>query len=550
MNVFTKLQEAFNKFLTEHFFASISTLNQCQLVLNADPQRQAFGDLSSSAPLILAKECNRLPRDIATECLKQFTHPFIKSIDIAGPGFLNISLTSQAYVELTEELFIQGSDFFKPILSTEKSKISLEFVSANPTGPLHFGHGRGGIIGDVLGNVFSFLGHTVVKEFYINDAGSQIDKLAMSLIIRCQQELGIQATLPEDGYHGDYIKDLAQECITQHGISVLRESEEFFKEYAQEHLLANIKHTLTEYGITFDNFFSEKTLHRNNAIEHVINLLISKQLVYKSEGALWFASTKFGDDKDRVVKKATGEWTYVAADIAYLKNKIDRGFTHVIMILGHDHHSYAARLHAVCNALDIQVPLDVILYQLVKIKDSGKEIRMSKRRGTMIYLEDIIQTAGKDVARFFYLHRKADAQLDFDIDLALKKTEENPVYYIQYAYVRINSILNHATNLMPDSVDINENDARYLTTDEHQLLKKIVSLKPLLESIIQNYQTHTLTYYLVELAQNFHMYYGNTKIIDVNNPMQTKARLLVLYILKHTLNIGLGLMGISKPEIM
>lgn len=550
MDMLTTLQDAFSQFIIKKFSISNELTKQCHLILNTDPQRQAFGDLSTSAALIIAKNCGLNPVHVADECTKEFSHQFVKKITMAGPGFLNISLTDKAFFSLTQELFDQRAAYFKSAFPSSKTKVSLEFVSANPTGPLHFGHGRGGIIGDVLGNIFAFLGYPITKEFYINDAGSQIDKLGMSLIIRCQQILGIEATLPEDAYHGEYIKELAQQCITEHGNNVLEQSEDFFKKYAQDHLLGHIKHTLNEYGIHFDVFFSEKSLHKSNAINQIIESLIQKGLIYQHEGALWLASTKFGDDKDRVVKKATGEWTYVAADIAYLKNKADRGFNNIIMILGHDHHSYSTRLQAVRTALDIQAKLDIILYQLVKIKDNGKEMRMSKRKGTMVYLEDIIEIAGKDVARFFYLHRKADAQLDFDIDLALKKTEENPVYYIQYAYVRIASIINHAMDLMPEIVSFNEQDAMHITDNEYPLIKKIASLKTVLGSIIQHYQIHTLTYYLVELAQHFHAYYGNIKIIDLTNAQKTKARLLLLVILKRTFGIGLDLLGISKPERM
>lgn len=550
MNTLTRLQEAFNEFIQNKFAISNELAKSCQLVLNTDPQRQIFGDLSTSAALIIGKNCGIKPLDIASECTKSFTHTLVKKITIAGPGFLNFCLTDEAFIQLAKELFEQRSAFFKPTIAQQKAKISLEFVSANPTGPLHFGHGRGGIIGDVLGNIFTFFGYSIVKEFYINDAGSQIDKLGLSLIVRCQQILGIETTMPDDAYHGEYIKDLAKQCIAEHGNNVLEQSEDFFKKYAQDHLLTHIKNTLHEYGIIFDTFFSETTLHTSNAINQIVEGLIQKQLIYEHEGALWLASTKFGDDKDRVVKKATGEWTYVAADIAYLKNKADRGFTHIIMVLGHDHHSYTTRLQAVRTALEVQAKLDIILYQLVKIKDSGKEMRMSKRKGTMVYLEDIIQTAGKDVARFFYLHRKADAQLDFDIDLALKKTDENPVYYIQYAYVRITSIINHAIDLIPSAFNVNENVDGYLTPDEHQLIKKIVSLKTVLESIVEHYQIHSLTYYLVELAQQFHAYYGNVKIINPDDIQKTKARLFLLVILKRTIGTCLDLLGISKPERM
>jgi arginyl-tRNA synthetase len=514
MHTIPTVQEAFTTFLQNKYTLSKQQISNCILLLNTDPARAEFGDLSTSAPLFLAKQLKQNPTDMAQDICASFAHESIQKLAIGGAGFINMYLTPAAYKEIATELFEQRSSYFKPVPLGTKQKISVEFVSANPTGPLHFGHGRGGII------------------------------------IRCQQALGIEAQLPEDAYHGEYLNEIAQKCIAEYGVNVLEKSESFFKEYAQEHLLKEIKQTLLNYGITFDTFFSEKTLHENGSIEQIIDLLTRKQLIYQHEGALWFAATKFGDDKDRVVRKATGEWTYVAADIAYLKNKADRGFTHIVMVLGHDHHSYATRLQAVRSALEIIAPLEIILYQLVKIKDSGTQVRMSKRKGTIVALEDIIQTVGKDVARFFYLHRKADAQLDFDIDLALKKTEENPVYYIQYAYVRIKSILSHASELIPHALNITKDDTEFLTPQEHQLIKKVASLKQLLETIAHNHQIHLISYYLMELAHSFHTYYGHVKIVEPNEIAKTKARLLVLLILKHTFGIGLDLIGISKPEKM
>jgi arginyl-tRNA synthetase len=550
MNCLQKMQQSFNSFLTKQFGIDANLLRSCQLIINADQQRQQFGDLNSSAPLVLAKVLQQKPHEIGRIIATAFSDPLIKNIELAGPGFLNVFLTDGAYVEIAQELFESRASFFEPASGAYKGKVSIEFVSANPTGPLHFGHGRGGIIGDVLGNILTFLGYTVVKEFYINDAGSQVQKLATSLVIRCQQMLGIDAKLPEDAYHGEYLKALAQKCIAEYGPTVLERSEDFFQEYAKEHLLKNIKTTLDKYRIHFDVWFSEKTLHESGAIEGALDVLQKKQLIYSDDGALWFASTRFGDDKDRVVRKATGDWTYVAADIAYLKNKSDRGFQSVIMVLGHDHHSYAVRLQAIKTALELKLDLDVILYQLVKIKEAGQEVRMSKRAGKMINLEDIIDAVGVDVARFFYLHRKADAQLDFDIDLALKKTEENPVYYVQYAYVRIKSILQKASEVMPNSFSVTAQDALAITSQEYFLLKKIASLQELLEGIRENHQTHLLAHYVVDLANAFHHYYSSNRIVNPEQIKETRGRIVMILILKNTFGIILDMLGVSKPEKM
>ncbi len=493
------------------------------VTLNIDPQRQQFGDLSCNAALLYASfEKLRMsgdganPRAIAQKMIQDFKNPQVKNIEIAGPGFINITVTPDFFPQLLTELRTQGDNFFTLEKDYPFKKFNIEFVSANPTGPLHLGHGRGGIIGDVLGTVLRFLGHTVTKEFYINDAGNQIEKLGHSFKVRCLQQLGLQAELQEDGYHGEYLKELAARAYAELGDALATQPDSFYATYAKEYLLQKIKDTLTAYGINFDIWFSEKSLHDSGAITLGLETIKKNGYLYEKDGALWLKSTEFGDDKDRVLKKATGELTYVAADVAYLENKIERGADKLIMILGQDHHSYVVRLKAVLQALGKNPDmLDVILYQLVTIKESGQQVRLSKRAGKIISLEDITEDVGKDVARFFYLHRKADAHLEFDIALALSRTEENPVYYIQYAYVRTLSMLEKAESL--GIKDISAEDAKNITDKEALLIKKIVALKLLLEDISHHYQTHLLTYYVYDLAQLFSTYYGNTKVIDANN---------------------------------
>jgi arginyl-tRNA synthetase len=316
-------------------------------------------------------------------------------------------------------------------------------------------------------------------------------------------------------------------------------------------MLANIKETLELYGIRFDVWFSEKILHTDGSIKRTLDILGKHGYLFEQDGATWFRSTAFGDDKDRVVRKSSGELTYVAADSAYLKNKIDRGYDRLIMILGHDHHSYVVRLQGLLKALqlDAQAQLDIILYQLVKIKVSGENVRMSKRAGTMVNLADVIETVGTDVARFFYLNRKADAQLDFDLDLALQHNETNPVYYVQYAYVRTKSVLSKAQE---DAAlhHITPADIATLNADERLLIKKIAALKTILATISTNYQTHLLTYYVLELAHTFHKYYSKNRVIDMDNVKQSRARLALITILRDTLETSLKLLGVSTPEKM
>lgn len=550
MNSIDCIQKAFNEHVKNLFATAEITHDHSRLQVNVDESKQAFGNLSTTVALVLAKALKRVPRDVATEIIATFKHPLIEKIDIAGPGFINMFLTHDAFKLIARELYEQGAGFFKPDTLDKKYNVSLEFVSANPTGPLHFGHGRGGIIGDVLGNVLKFIGHNVTKEFYINDAGNQIQKLGESFKIRCLQATGMQVTIPEDGYHGEYLTELAQDCFAQYGQELFEKPDSFFADYAKENLLEALKNTLKDYGIEYDVWFSEKTLHESNAIEKALGVLKANGLLFEQEGALWFKTTEFGDDKDRVVKKSTGEYTYIAADIAYLKNKVDRGFDNLIFTLGHDHHSYVARLNAVKNGLGYaDCPLSVILYQLVKISEDGAAVRMSKRAGAIVSLQDIINTVGKDVARFFYLNRKADAQLEFDLALALKKTEENPVYYVQYAYVRTGSILEKAAK-EAGLDDINADDAQHIGPEESFLLKKIVSLEQLLMDITVNHQTHLLAYYVVELAQLFHRYYSHVRVIDITNKEKTRARLLMIGIVRNSIALVLDLLGVSHPEKM
>jgi len=546
MNVIETIYSAFLAFLTQKYTLQDS-IQKCDFSLNTDAQRVAFGDINSNIALLLAKPLGRSPRDIAHEISEKFKHPLVKNIEIAGPGFLNLFLHEEAFKTLAKELFEQKNSFFKK--ESSATRYNIEFVSANPTGPLHIGHGRGGIIGDVLGNVLKFLGYTVSKEHYINDAGSQMSKLGLSLKIRCQQEQGNAIEIPEDGYKGEYLKTLAQECIKEHGAKVLNQPDSFFLEYGYTHLLALLKNTVTSYNVIFDTWFSERVLHQGK-IEQALARLTANGHTYEKDDALWFTSTKFGDDKDRVLKKSDGEYTYAAADVAYMLDKASRGFNHLVITLGQDHDSYPKRLEGFRQALGLDyVKLDCIIYQLVSIKEDGQQLRLSKRAGRIVGLADIIEEVGTDVARFFYLNRKADAHLEFDIALALSHTEENPVYYLQYAYVRTNSILEKAAK-HPEFAHINADDSQYLTAQEQLLIKKMVELKSLLHSINHNYQVHLVAYYLLDLAHTFHNYYHHNRVIEPESIDQSRGRLFLVTLVKETFDRCLHVMGITRPEKM
>ena len=532
-----------------------STRRGCDLSLNLDKPKN-FGDLNCNAAMVLAKELKKAPREIAEELktkLEKTLADEVEKIEIAGAGFINITLSKKTWGTILDELLSLKKDFFTLTGDEQKYKFLIECVSANPTGPLHIGHGRGGIIGDVLAKICNFLGHKADKEYYINNAGNQMIILARSLKARCKQQLGQAADLPDAGYRGEYLVELAAECVKQNRGKVLEQDESFFQTYAEEHLLKQIENTLSKYGITFDRWFSEKILYKDGEIEKVLDILQKKDLLYEKDDALWFYSTKFGDDKDRVVQKSDGLYTYIAADIAYHKDKFDRGYDILIDILGQDHHSYVTRLKATMQALGYtKKRLDAILYQLVTIKQSGEQVRMSKRAGTFETLQDVIEKVGTDVARFFYLNRKADTHLEFDLEVALKRTEENPVYYIQYAYVRTNSIFVKAKEYeeFKNLENLENAESVQISDDDIEVIKKVCSLRSLLRTIAKNYQTHLLSYYTLELARLFHTYYAKNKIIDPKNFPLSKNRLIIVSLVQQTLTICLDLLGISKPKSM
>lgn len=547
MNSFEELKSNFIKFL-EKINIPHERIADFQFDLNTDGDKIAFGDINCNIAMMCAKELQKNPRMIAQEIAQNFTHPLVDRIEIAGPGFLNFFLKSDWYQRIAREITTQQQDFFRPLSSQQPKKINIEFVSANPTGPMHVGHGRNGILGDVLANVNTFLGQEVTKEFYINDAGAQITKLGNSFKIRCLQQLGHTIELPEDAYHGPYLIDLARNCVQQFSSNLEQEPDQFFQTYAKEHMLKQLHETLENYGILFDIWFSEKSLHDHGKVNEAIQRLITTGHTYEQDGALWFRSTTFGDDKDRVLKKANGELTYVAADVAYLIDKLDRGFDELIMVLGHDHHSYKVRLEAVLQALGYdKKQLTVILYQLVHVLKDGEVVKMSKRTGNMVSLEEVVEEVGKSVARFFFLNRKADAELQFDLNLAVEQSNENPIYYIQYAFVRTLSIQKKATTegfVQADKL------GSTLSDGEKLLIRKICSLKTLIATVGKNHQIHLLAYYTYELATMFHQYYNQQRVLDNENKELTAHRLYLVDTIQKTLQTCFFLMGITPLHKM
>ena len=525
-----------------------------------DASQAAHGDLATNAAMVLARQLKQSPRLIADtlcqrlmSCKDDERSPLyaVANASVAGPGFINIALTPAAWAHFAEQLASNAGSFVQKEHQTPSSSYLIEFVSANPTGPLHLGHGRNGIVGDVLRRVLSFCGHQVQAEFYINDAGVQMEKMGHSLKIRCQQAAGQVVEMPEDGYQGEYMIELAQQCINEHGADVCEHNVSFFTDYAYQILLKQQKADLEDYRISFDSWYSERTLHESGAIQEALATLQERDYLYEKDGALWFKATEFGDDKDRVIRKQDGSLSYIAADIAYHTDKFERGITHLINILGQDHHGYVMRLKGTMQALGYDVTrLTALLTQLVSLKKGTVPVRMSKRAGTFTSLRDLVDTVGVDAARFFFLHKKVESHLEFDIETALKKTQENPVFYLQYAYVRTNSLLNKAKEsgiTVPVATDY---DGFMFDENERIVLKKALNLNQILHSIEHSYATHLLATYALEMAQTFHAFYTNNKIIDPHAEETSQRRLALVLVVQQVLGLVHDLLGLTRQERM
>jgi len=505
------------------------------------------GDLTTNAAMALARLLKYPPRAIAERLVQVLNKDPIEKVEIAGPGFINITLAKSAWTALAERITHDPAVYFKEDTHQKKSSFLIEYVSANPTGPLHLGHGRNAIIGNVLARVLTFLGNDVTTEFYINDAGSQMQKLGLSLKARCQEIIGEQGQIPEEGYFGEYLIEIAQLCIEEHGAAVAQKDAEFFTAYAKAKLIEQQKQELADYGVHLDSWFSELSLHKSGAIDQALAILQERGFLYESDGALWFKSTEFGDDKDRVIRKKDGSFTYIAPDIAYHANKFARGAETLIDIVGQDHHGYVLRLKGTLAALGYNAEnLHVILYQLVSLKKGEAPVKMSKRSGTFIGLREVIDTVGVDAARFFFLHKKADSHLELDIDVALKQSQENPVFYLQYAYVRTISILRKAKEAGLEA-SLESSD---WTEEEIALIKKSLELSQALTQIAKQYATHLLAVYALELAHQFHVFYTGNRVVEPTDAVTSARRLALVSMVQKVLGLTLDMLGLSRRESM
>jgi len=505
------------------------------------PQRQEFGDLSSMAALKLASKLKKEPLEIATQ-IKSFLEKELsgeyEKIEILRPGFINIFISSKILIESLSDILNVKEKFFR---SGIKRKTLIEFLSANPTGPLSIAHGRQAVIGDTIANVLEFFGNDVIREYYVNDDGKQLDLMVAS--VKAWLGPNPSGEIPEGGYKGEYIKDIAKKVSENKNWQ--KNPEKFdLKKFTIKHILDDlIKKDLDSLCIKFDNWASQREIIDDKKVEKAIRSLTKKGLIYEKEGALWFASTKFGDDKDRVIKKADGELTYFASDIAYHKDKIERKFQKLINLWGPDHHGYIKRVESAILALGYNKSLlSVIIIQLVTLKT--KE-RMSKRAGTMILLSDLVKDVGKDAARFYYLTRKNSSHLEFDIDLAKQMSFDNPLYYIQYVCARIESIFRKAN---VSSFDPNYN--KFLTDPEElNLLRALLQFSYCLEKAYCVLEPAFIIEFLKDLASAFHRFYEQKKVIAEDKDI-TQARLNLLAALKIVFHCALGLLGITPVEKM
>ncbi len=517
------------------------------------PKELEHGDYSTNLAFLLARSLRKSPESIARTLIECMDFEKVCSkVDIAARGFVNFYVRDDVYRSALGDLARQGLEPFLPDVGGRR-RVLIEFVSANPTGPLHVGHGRGAAVGDVLANLLRKAGFEVITEYYVNDAGRQIETLGRSVYLRWKEIRGERVEYPENLYQGGYIREIASRMVAE-GLSIPAEEAEAVRLmalYAADVVLAGIQKDLEDFGVKFDNYYHERKLFEEGHVDEAIEKLKSAGYLYEQEGALWFKMAEIGDEKDRVIIKSDGEKTYFASDIAYHSQKFARKFDMLIDIWGSDHHGYIPRLKASIEALGRdKESLKVILIQFVTLLKDGKPVGMSTRAGQFTTLREVMDEVGKDAARFFFLMRKSDAHLEFDLDLAKKTSNENPVYYVQYAHARIESIFRLAREEGVDLAEGPDADLSLLALpEETELIKGILRFYAIVEGGARSLEPHRLTFYLVELVGSFHSYYNKVRVLR-NEMGLTKARLTLLRVLQQVIRSGLEMLGVSAPERM
>lgn len=535
--------------------AELATEDQIPDVILEVPKEKAHGDYSTNMAMQLARVAKKAPRMIAEAIIANFdqSKASIENMEIAGPGFINFHLNNSFLTDLIPTVLTAGDKYGETTVGNNQ-KIQVEFVSANPTGDLHLGHARGAAVGDSLCNVLAKAGYDVSREYYINDAGNQINNLALSVEARYFQALGLDKEMPADGYHGEDIigigKKLAEEFGDQYAKADEKERFDFFREYGLKYEMAKLKQDLEDFRVPFDVWYSETSLYHNGKIDTALEKLKENGHIYEEDGATWFRSTALGDDKDRVLIKQDGSYTYLTPDIAYHKDKLERGFEKLINIWGADHHGYIPRMKAAIEALGYgRDALEVEIIQLVHLYKNGEKMKMSKRTGKAVTMRDLVDEVGLDAVRYFFAMRSADTHMDFDLDLAVSQSNENPVYYAQYAHARISSILRQGEE-QGLTVDTHADFSLIGAEKEIEVLKKVGEFPLAVGEAAQKRMPHRITNYIYELASSFHSFYNAEKVLDAENPERTKARLALIKTVQQTLKNALVLIGVSAPEKM
>ncbi|MFD2629318.1 arginine--tRNA ligase [Oceanobacillus kapialis] len=556
MNVLAQTEETLKQAIAAAVIqAELAKEEELPSIILEKPKDKAHGDFATNIAMQLARIAKKAPRQIAEDITANLdnTKASIEKVEIAGPGFINFFMKNDFLGEIIPTILKDQSAYGRTNAG-QGEKVQVEFVSVNPTGDLHLGHARGAAFGDVLCNVLDAAGYQVEREYYINDAGNQIDNLALSVDARYFQALGQDVAMPEDGYHGEDIIKIGEKLAQEHGDSWAEKDKAerlaFFKEYGLKYELGKIEEDLAEFRVHFDNWFSERSLYQDDKITEALDVLKNGNYVYEQDGATWFRTTDFGDDKDRVLKKQDGSYTYLTPDVAYHKNKLDRGFNKIINVWGADHHGYIPRMRAAIQALGYPVEkFDVKIIQMVNLFENGEKLRMSKRTGKAVALRELMEEVGVDAVRYYFVTRSNDSQLDFDMDLARSQSNDNPVFYVQYAHARICTMLKQAEgkgfNLEAGY------DASLLTAEkEVDLLKKLGEFPQTVADAADKQTPHKVTQYVYDLATLLHSFYNAEKVLDESNKELTHARIALMEAVRTVLQNALKLIAVTAPEKM
>jgi len=517
------------------------------------PRVKEHGDWATNLALVLAPKTGRRPRDVADAIAARIRiDGVIERVEVAGPGFVNLFVRDTWLHDVVRDI-VERSDAFGRGEPSGR-RVQVEFVSANPVGPLHVGTARNAAIGDALANVLAFAGNQVEREYYFNDAGRQIELFGASLEARYRQRFGVDADIPEGGYQGSYVIELAGELAEEHGGAFLDVPQDERRRRMTQQAVARtidaIRDTLDRFHVHIDSWFSERTLHETGAVRAAIDRLQGEGHAYEEDGAIFFRSTEFGDEKDRVLVRSNGEPTYFGVDCAYLLNKTERGFERLIYVLGADHHGWMRRMQAVAEALGVSSSFEVVLYQLVTLLRGGEPVKMSKRSGEAITLDELLEEVGADAARFTLLSRSADSTIEFDIEAVKRQSMDNPVYYVQYAHARIASLLRVAAEQGMSLAPVEEVDLSLLSTrSEQDLMRTLSEFPEVVEIAATSLTPHRLTRYVEDVAAAFHHFYAEARVVTDDAPL-TQARLRLSEATKHVLARGLALIGVTAPEAM